>query len=299
MYKKGFVSFAENQQEGTAQRFLPATDHGVPDSLPAVTVDIYEKNDSKYFVLQTTSLQEYLDGLDALRNSGYIYDDKKDNHTAKSLLFQKANITVQALMCRKDTAMQYTFSLQQRNVPDSIQYAEDLLRFDSHEFLRSYFGKNNVREDLYYLSEKEVKRCSVLFGGTHYQAVFVWGDQENLDSLEYVLVSNVLPTKGAERNGVPDGDNQWKFRSGIHWGMPLRDMLRLNEMDFYIFGNKSEFALAVKPENTGKIDFKKTAIMFSCDNCSENEIWEQPVVSALEAAKANLPMKVFDIIIYR
>ena len=54
----------------------------------------------------------------------------------------------------------------------------------------------------------------------------------------------------------------------------------------------------VKPENTGKIDFKKTAILFSCSNCFDNKIFNQQEVSALDVAKADLPLRIFDIIIY-
>jgi hypothetical protein len=151
---------------------------------------------------------------------------------------------------------------------------------------------------MYFFSEKELKKCSVLFGGTRRQAVFVWADENNLNKLSYILVTNVLPTEGAEKNNPLIGNNEWQFKNGIHPGMAIKDLLKINEMDFDIYGNKSELAFMVKPTVNGRIDFKKTAIMFSCSSCYDNKIFDQPVVSALDVAKANLPMCVYDVIIY-
>ena len=119
----------------------------------------------------------------------------------------------------EDSVAKYTFKLKQRKIPDSVLYAEDLLQFDSNEFLESYFGEKNVTKDLYYFSEKELKKCSVLFNGTLYQAAFVWGDENNLDNLSYIIVSNLLPTKDGKQNSIVNENNAWKFQNGIHHGM--------------------------------------------------------------------------------
>ena len=177
-------------------------------------------------------------------------------------------------------------------------YAEELLQFDSHEFLVSFFGVQNVKKDMYYFSEKELKKCSVLYSGTRRQAVFVWGDENNLNNLSYILVTNVLPTAGAEKNNPLTGNNEWQFQNGIREGMPIKELLKINEMDFDIYGNESELAFMVKPEKKGKIDFKKTAVMLSCSDCFDDKIFRQQVVSALDVAKENLPVCVYDVIIY-
>ena len=100
------------------------------------------------------------------------------------------------------------------------------------------------------------------------------------------------------QHGPLDGNNEWKCKNGIRSGMTLREILRLNEMDFDIYGNKSELAFMAKPEKKGKIDFSKTAVMFRCSNCYDNEIFDQTDISALDIAKTNLPLRIFDIIIY-
>jgi hypothetical protein len=266
--------------------------------VPVRSIDVYLSNNSKYFTLHTSALNEYLDGQRSLIKSGFFYDDKKDVSKEPSMLYQKGNISIQATSDVQDGLPQYTYKLKAKEIPASVTYAEELLQFDSHEFLVSFFGSQNVKKDLYFFSEKELKKCSVLFGGTRRQAVFVWGDENNLNDLSYILVGNVLPTEGAEKDNPLAGNNEWQFQNGIHSGMAIKDLLKINEMDFDIYGNKSELAFMIKPRENGRIDFKKTAIMLSCTNCFDDKIFNQKVVSALDVAKANLPMHVYDVIIY-
>jgi sorbitol-specific phosphotransferase system component IIA len=299
MKKNGFVLYSSNPGIDTMiTSFIPKIKFNKNHSSPQRSIDLYEQHDSKSFVLPISSLSEYLDGQQSLIKSGFVYDNKKDISKELSILFQKGNITIVANKEVQDSITQYTFILKEKKIPDSIVYAEDLLQFDSHEFLVTFFGGKNVKKDMYYFSEKELKKCSVIFSGTRHQAVFVWGDENNLSNLSYVLVSNVLPTEGSKDNLPLDGNNEWKFQSGIRSGMPIKDLLRLNEMDFYVYGNKSDLAFMAKPGETGKINFKKTAIMFSCSDCYGNEIMDQTEISALDIAKAHLSMRVFDIIIY-
>ncbi|MGH2565694.1 MAG: hypothetical protein ACRDE5_14355, partial [Ginsengibacter sp.] len=293
-----FMPDSDNPAGDSITSYIEKSRRGETDSAGRKSIDVYEKPDSRYFILHLSSPTEYLNGRESLIKSGFVYDAKKDISKEPSMLFQKENVSIESTREMKDSVTQYTFKLRERKIPDSIAYAEDLLQFDSHEFLLSYFGKKNVIKDMYYFSEKDLKKCSVLFEGTNYRAVFVWGDENNLNNLSYILVSNVVHTKGEERTGMPEGNNEWGFHSGIHLGMPVKDILRLNEMDFYMYGSKSDLAFMVKPEITGKINFKKTAIMFNCNNCFDNEIFNQDEVSALDVAKANLPLTIFTIIIY-
>ncbi len=162
----------------------------------------------------------------------------------------------------------------------------------------SYFGEENVKKDVYYFSEKELKKCSVLFSGTPRQAVFVWGDDEHLNNLAYILVTNSLPTEGAKKSYPLSQNNEWRLKCGIYPGMTLKELLKINETDFDIYGNKSELAFLAKGNELCKVDFKKTAVMFSCHECFANKIFNQDAVSALDVAKANLQMRVFDVVVY-
>lgn len=250
------------------------------------------------YSLQTSLANEYVDGQRQLIKSGFFYDETADVNRDSSILFQKGNIVVLASSQKTDTASQYTFELTVKKIPERIKYAEDLLQFDSHEFLASFFGPQNVKRDMYYFSEKELKKCSVLFSGTKYQVVFVWGDEKNLDNLLYILVPHVLPTKGAEANNPVTGNSEWQFQNGIYPGMDIKELLRLNQKDFNIYGNASELAFMVKPAESGKIDFKRTAVMLGCNSCDDIKMLNQPEVSAIAVVKKELPMYINDVILY-
>lgn len=299
MKKHGFViSSSKSDSDTIGASFVTKVRANKNDIRPNRRIEMFLKDDSKYFTLYTSSLSEYIDGQRSLIKSGFFYDNNKDVSKESSMLFQKRNITIEASSGVNDGIPQYTFKLKEKAIPYSIMYAEELLQFDSHEFLVSFFGELNVKKDMYFFSENQLKKCSVLYSGTRRQAVFVWGDENNLNNLSHILVTNVLPTAGAEKNSPLTGNNEWQFQSGIHPGMAIKDLLKINEMDFDIYGNQSELAFMVKPEENGRIDFKKTAVMLSCSNCFDDKMFNQKVVSALDVAKKNLPMYVYDVIIY-
>ncbi len=296
MLKKGF--YRASYVTGNDQSYMKVSRHKKRDTLPPESFEIHEKNGSTYYELQTYSTEKYLDGWESLIRYGFSHDKNINPNRDSLCFFEKANMTMQVSWQIIDSNKRYSFNLRTRKVPDKVTYAEDLLQFDTHDYLVSYFGRDNVTDDLYYFSDTELQKCSVLYMGTNKQAAFIWKDQDNLDHLAYIIVSNVMPTKISDQRGIPDASNEWEFRNGLHWGMKIRDMLRLNKMDFYVYGNKSDLAFMVTPENTGDIDFKKTAIMLKCDDCYANQIFDQREVSALDIAKANLPVRIFDIILY-
>ena len=299
MNRNGYVlTSSKLENEAMEASFSVKVKKNKPYIGPKRTINIYLKDDSKYFTLHTSSLNEYVDGQRSLIKSGFFYDKQKDVSKDTSILFQKGNTLIQATAGEDDGIPRYSFKLKVKKIPSAIKYAEDLLQFDSHEFLVSFFGEQNVKKDMYYFSEKELKKCSVLFSGTRYQVVFVWGDDNNLNNLLYILVPHALPTAGAEKKNPVTGNNEWQFRNGIYPGMDIKELLRLNEMDFNIYGNTSELAFMVKPVDNGKIDFKKTAVMLSCNNCDDIKMFNQQEVSALAVAKKDLPMYVTDVIIY-
>lgn len=298
MLKNGFLPDHNFKDDTIQLRFIPVVKNKRKHYSTLKSLEFYQNSHSRYFIYHTDVLDEYSDGVKRLLKSGFIYDKKKDPTKDSSILFQKKNLSVQATITLKDTIPEYSFELRQRKIPDSIVYAEDLLQFDSNEFLVSYFGEENTTKDLYYFSEKDLKKCTVLFNGTLLQVAFIWGDQNNLNHLAYIIVSNVLPTKDGKEKSIVNENNSWKFESGIHHGMTLKELLRLNDADFRIYGLKSELAFMAEPDNTGKINFKKTGFMFNCRDCSDNSIFDQPDVSALDIVKAKLPMQVFDIIVY-
>lgn len=299
MIKKGFILFDSKSDSAVmSANFIEKSKYSRKNFGPKRSIDIFIKGDCKNFTLHTPQANEFKEGEQKLIKSGFFYDKQKDLDKEHSILFQKGNITVVAKSEVQDSTPIYSFDLKQKVIPSSLMYAEDLLQFDSHEFLVSFFGEQNVKKDMYYLTETELKKCSVLFSGTPRQAVFVWGDETYLNNLSYVLITNVLPTQNGRKNDPLSGNNEWQLKNGIYPGMELKDLLKINEVDFDIYGNKSELAFLAKPNEYCKIDFKKIAIMFSCHECIENKLFNQKEVSALAVAKANISMKVFDVALY-
>ncbi len=196
--------------------------------------------------------------------------------------------------------MQYCLSLEEKAIPDmrELKYAEDLLQFCSHEFLATFFGEGNVKKDMYYFTEKELKKCSVLFGKTSRQVIFVWGDERNLTDLSYILVTKVAPTVEAVKEGWDVAKNEWKLRSGVYPGMSLKELVRLNEADFEIYGSQSEFAFMAKPDTHSKIDFQKTGIMLNCMGCNEENVFRRTSLSAAALVRQDFPMYVYDVVLF-
>ena len=298
MVKKGFSLAYRAPGNDSITSYIKKIKVIKKDTIPEETIEMYKKKNSKFIILKGLPYSQYLDSWESLKKYGFDFDTGEDISKVPSMLFLKANISIELSEEKKDTAEQYSITLKERKIPDSINYAEDLLQFDSHEFLMSYFGKKNVRNDLYYFSESDLKKCSVLFGGTDYQAVFVWGNENSFTNLSYIVISNVIPTTGNNRKGVPGANNEWKFRKGIQVGMPVTDLLTLNGQDFHIYGNKSNLSFMIKAEKAGKIDFTKTGIMFYCIYCYNNDIFDQEEVSAEQVAKQNIPLRIFDVILY-
>lgn len=270
------------------------------DSLTGRVVDLYKKDAIQYFQFHTPFYTEFLDGHKRLLKAGFFHDEKKELTQTGTKLYQKKNMTVLAITGTQEGVLQYSFQLAVKEYPNpaSIRHAEDLLRFTSHEYMAGFFGEKNVRKDLYYFSDKELKKCTVLFGNSSKQAVFVWNDEENLLDLSYILVSNVIPTVNSEKFNEVIGLNKWELENGIYSGMSLKELLKLNQKDFEIYGSKSEKAFMVKQENSGRLDFKKTAVMLSCNNCNDDRLFNRSEIRALDIAEENLPMYVYHIILF-
>ncbi len=298
MNKKGFeISYGEPGSDTAGVIYTFKKDKKKYDG-PQRSIDMLIQHNTRFFTLHTSSLNEYQQGKQNLIKDGFVYTSEINPANDSLMFFQKNNISIETNADVRDSVHEFLFKLKARKIPDSVNYAEDLLQFDSNEFLVSFFGEKNVKKDMYYFSKSELKKCSVLFSGTLYQAVFVWGNETEMNNLSYILVTNVLPTEAGRQNAFTYENNKWKFKSGLQSGMSLRDLLRLNDVNFFIYGNKSPLAFMIKPDDNGKINFRKTGVMLTCPDCDDNKIFDQSEVSALDIAKANLPMQVFDIILY-
>lgn len=300
MHDKGYVSGGRQMRDNAmAFTFFEKRRPTPADSvIENRSVGLYKKDETFCFSFSTTCTKEFEDGIERLRNNRFIQAEPDDSTQEAPLFFQKGNLTVDvSVKMEQDSSYLYTFLLKKKLLPSSVNFAEDLLVFDSHEYLASYFGEANVKKDVYYFSEKQIKRCSVLFGNSNQQVVFVWEDERNLCKLSYILVAGILPTE----SGIPFNDNigrnKWAFRSGIYSGMSIRDLVRLNGYDFKFYGLDSEFSMMVEPVITGNIDFTKTGIMLTSLDGKGPAVLQTEKVSASAVVENRIALHVFYIML--
>ena len=226
-------------------------------------------------------------------------DAGKELADKATLLYQRRAITIRAKVDAEENDEDYTFVLSRKDIPDpsSVRYAEDLLKFDSHEYLAACFGENNVKKDVYIFLKRNQKKCSILFPNSNEQAVFIWDDENNFRKLSYVLISGTLSTPDADQYSGSYGNNKWELKNGIYQGMRISDLLRLNSNDFKFFGNRSEFSMMVEPKVTGSINFKWIGIGLNCFDCDKSLLLDKQKVSASDAVDNNLALHVSCIMI--
>ncbi len=301
MNRQGFVTTGGSLEFDAAEvTFVQKKPKKKKDAWTALrSMDVYKKDGHYCFAYHTSSIDEFASGKDRLKRGGFYFDWKKDSLGITPLLFQRRTVTILAETGRVDTTTQYSFVLQKKQLPDpgTIQEAEDLLLLDSHEYLVSVFGESNVKRDVYYFSEKEMKKCSILFPNTSRQAIFVWDEEGDLRKISYILISGISPTLSALRYSGYVSLNRWISRNGLYASMSLKDLLQVNGKDFEFYGIDSEFAYMVPPQKTGTIDFKKTGIMLGCLDCSDSKLLEKIKVSASNAVDHNLSLYIFYIMI--
>jgi hypothetical protein len=299
--KKGFVSAGKSLQDDlVGKTFVESKKAKSKDTSGIIrSISLYKKEDIDYYVLHTSSIQEFLDGNNRLKKAGFFTDSSKGKGTAGPMLFQKRNISVIGSSEIEEGYTEYTFSLQKKELPNpnNIRYAEDLVMFDSHEYLVSFFGQKNVKQDVYYFSEKELKKCSVLFPNTSQQVIFIWNDEVALSKLSYILISGISPTASGVQFSASVSENKWNLKNGISCNMSIRELLDLNGDDFEFYGRNSEFSYMVSPESKGDIDFKKIGITLGCFDCSSSQLLDQKKISASDAVDRGLAMYVVYIMI--
>jgi hypothetical protein len=234
------------------------------------------------FSYYTTSNQEYGDIVKSLKEDGFHCENENAEFP---YLYQKNDISVKLTTKTEDSVLYYNFLVKKVTLPSpkNIEYAEDFLAFQSHENLEYVFGKANVKKDIYYFSDSDLVRCSVLFPNTNRQVIFLWKDELDRCSLSHLLIGNTLRGKSSSKDDAPVGENVWTLRNGLRANMSLSELIRVNNADFNIYGWNSKYPGIVVPDKKGNIDFKNTGVILSCLNCSGSDLMGRDVVSADEA----------------
>lgn len=287
--KKGFVFTSRQQLEDTVLSnycYRKTMDKEADKSDTAVRY-IYRADLKESFTItyETSSLQEYLLIMEQFRKTGFVCKETADSFLTKPLLFQYHNNSIRTCNTIKEGVQKYALQVQTKLFPNpkDIYYADDLLAFSSHEYLEYYFGKNNVKSDLYYFSSNEIARCSVLFLNTRRQVVFIWRDEGNRCTIDRLIFGGQQKLESSLNSNRFIAENSWVFKSGIRPGMSLLELRRLHGKDFNFYGSNSINAGTIMADSAGKLDFNKEGIILSCMNCSNSHFSASALLSADEA----------------
>jgi hypothetical protein len=269
--KKGYKPINNKEDAGEINTFKKTS----KDKISFRQIDKFDQNDTATIVFQTSSEIEFNQLLEELSNAGFYHPEKQILQTGFFPLHQKGSITV--LPSRKiiDERVVYDFKVQRKLLPAvrDVVFAEDLLQLTSHEYLASVFGSHNVKKDIFYFSENEMNKCSVLFPNTSMQVIVVWKDETNLQNISFVIIGGQLNNTSASVTYKDMEYNKWRSSSGVYAGMSLRQLTELNEKPVNFYGWETDQPGLVTKKNTGKIDFNKVGVQLNCLDCSADKFY--------------------------
>ena len=285
--KKGFSYVGASYNTDTVSKEYRFSGIGKNKGKDSVirSLTIFSTKEDFCFLYNTNSANEFQKIKSDIKAEGFFCNQEKDSLTVPFLLFQNEDITVHATSKLIDSLTAYSFLVKKQVLPKpkEISFAEDLFSFTSHEYLRFYFGDKNVKRDIYYLSEKQIGKCSVLFPNTNRQVVFLWKDQVNNCSLAKMYIGGQLMAESSLEYDQTVPENLWRLKSGVRPGMSLYQLRKLNDAAFDFNGGNSSFSGMVSTDSTGKINFKKESIILGCMNCNDPAFFKKAVINSDDA----------------
>ena len=103
MDKKGFRPDYGSSGEDSIQLYYPVLKKKKSKTNIQQSIECYKKGNMKYFILNTESKEEFIDGEKYLAKSGFVYDKTKDVNTSPKLYFQKNNFSINTNIEIKDS----------------------------------------------------------------------------------------------------------------------------------------------------------------------------------------------------
>ncbi|MGZ5190117.1 MAG: hypothetical protein ACXWCZ_03800, partial [Flavisolibacter sp.] len=174
---------------------------------------------------------------------------------------------------------------------------EDLLNLDAHAYLVEVFGKENVKADVFYFSETETNRCTVLYPNSNREAIFIWNDQVNMRDLDFVVIGGTLKLRVTTNTVNQVSHNSWRSKQGVYCGMSLKEVEILNQAPLHFYNWDTESAGYLAPNNKGSIDFNKISLVFNCMNCSFTKVANSQITESNYSLKENQKVYVTTLII--
>lgn len=285
--KKGFNYLGSTYLNDTIARDYNFKGIGKIKATNAVqrAVTVFNTKEDFCFTYRTTSADEYLKILADIRKEGFFCN--QENATGLvSKLYQSNDVTVCISEKQADTLKEYNFLIRKQILPKlkEINFAEDLFVFNSHEYLKYYFGEDNVKKDIYYLSEKKIGKCSIIFPNTNRQVVFLWADEVNNTQLSKIYIGGQLMAESSINYDQTVAENIWQLKSGIRPGMSLYQLRKLNDAAFeFNGGNSANTGMIAATANSGKLDFKKESVVLGCMNCNDAAFYKKTTLNSDDA----------------
>jgi hypothetical protein len=258
-------------------------------------------NETHKQTYQTTSATEYYNIIEALKQKGFYCEYEKDSSlTPHSYLFQYHNYTADASINRVAETTWYSIAFHKKDLPveKDVHFAEDLLQFNSHEYLVYYFGEENVKKDIYYFGENDIVKCSVLLINTRLQVIFIWKDELNRRKISKLFFGGIHTLKSQKGNSKFIAENGWLLKSNIYAGMPLVNLRILNEKNFAFSGGDSPNPGLIFPESSGRVDFSNVDVILACMNCDDDKFLKSKLMNADKAMQDGRALFILTIVLY-
>ncbi len=269
--KKGYKLFYNEVNFGDVNTFKKT----LKDKISFKQIDKFDHNDTATIIFQTSFESEFNQLLAELSEAGFYFPQKQVLAQGLFPTYQKGSITVQPSTKILDDRLVYYFKVQRKLLPTAreIVFAEDLLQFSSHEYLVAVFGSQNVKKDLFYFSENEMNKCSVLFPNTSMQVIIVWKDEINNQGISFLVIGGQLKEASTNITYNDIQYNKWRSTNGVYAGMSLRQLIELNEKPVSFYGWETEQPGLLSKQNTGKINFNKVGIQLTCLDCNADKFY--------------------------
>jgi hypothetical protein len=237
----------------------------------------YDKNDTAAIFFQTNSKTEFDELKIDLKDDGFEPEAVDTSAGELPTFYQRSDVLIYPVVKKDEDKTTYGFTIEKKQLPkgNEILYAEDLLQLKSHQYLASVFGVNHVKKDVFYFSEKEINKCSVLFANTSLQVIFIWKDGKNNRDIAYIMIGGELRSKSSEGFEKAIEMNKWRSKQGVYLGMSLRELEKLNNGVVKFFGWESEQPGIVYPKNKGSLDFQKLGVQLNCLDCNEDKYYSK------------------------
>jgi hypothetical protein len=264
------------------------------------TIAFQEEEGKTSIHYQTSLEQEKSQLLQQLNAIGFrSYEINKHKERDQGLLLQYRDMRAYTSIEQKDSITFYTFKIERQALPKlkDIAYAEDLLPLASHEYLAYIFGEDAVKKEVFYYSETETNKCSVLFPNTNKEVIFIWNDEKNYSNTAFMMLGGQLKADGKVNTNYAIEHNSWRSRQGIYSGMSLLELQKLNEGPVNFYGWHVEQAGMLAPKNQGKIDFNRIGLVLNCLNCNDVRYQQTSIVSSERQLKEERKIYVATIII--